>query len=452
MGKEVDTLLARPAGTTIMGDKVTETVEIEEGKSEKYPWPLLVRTVLLLNAFLALGINDAMGGPTLLDLRDLVGTTIAKVSFIFVLSSIGSLVGCFLTGAFMDRIPNACYLFLASTLLLLSLANGALPYGPSLFFMYAASFMKGLASGSMDTGGNVLLLRIWEGRDSGPYMHAIHFTFGIGAFLAPLISRPFLVNTEDVQHLNASVGAVNSTEDEEVEKSFWNVKTLYPIVSAYPLLLSMVFIAFHVKDSKTGKKDAKKEDKKDAERQLGKGFTIAIVATVSLLFFLYVGMEVAFGTFVSVFAVQSKLQFTRQQGSDVTAVFWGSFAATRGVAIFAAILASPNIIMWTSFTISGIGSVVLCIWGDTYPGALCRHRTAWHWHGVDICHWVPLGGDEDEGDSQDRIGLPSGQLQRGGRLSSRSRSTRGGASDGVHLPHHWDLGKLPLHFHDGQPY
>ena len=22
----------------------------------------------------------------------------------------------------------------------------------------------------------------------------------------------------------------------------------------------------------------------------------------------------------------------------------------------------------------------------------------------------------------------------------------------VHLPHHWDLGKLPLHFHNGQPH
>ena len=68
--KEADTLLTQPAVSTIMGEKVTETVEVEEeGKSEKYPWPLLVRTVLLLNAFLALGINDAMGGPTLLDLR-----------------------------------------------------------------------------------------------------------------------------------------------------------------------------------------------------------------------------------------------------------------------------------------------------------------------------------------------------------------------------------------------
>ena len=68
--KEFDTLLTRPAASKIMGEKVTETVEVEEeGKSEKYPWPLLVRTILLLNAFLALGINDAMGGPTLLDLR-----------------------------------------------------------------------------------------------------------------------------------------------------------------------------------------------------------------------------------------------------------------------------------------------------------------------------------------------------------------------------------------------
>merc|ERR1719500_2154739 len=158
-----------------------------------------------------------MGGPTLLDLRDLVGATIAKISFVFVLSSIGSLIGCFLTGTFMDRIPNACYLFLASTLLLL-----------------------GLASGSLDTGGNVLLLRIWEGRDSGPYMHAIHFTFGIGAFLAPLISRPFLVNAEAEQHLNGSVGALehwsvgaaNLTLNEEVEGSVWTVKTLYPMVSA----------------------------------------------------------------------------------------------------------------------------------------------------------------------------------------------------------------------------
>ena len=158
------------------------------------------------------------------------------------------------------------------------------------------SFIRGLASGSLDTGGNVLLLNIWEGRDSGPYMHALHFTFGIGAFLAPLISRPFLVNVEEVEHLNDSLVSTNLTEAEEVvgrevEESLWTVKTLYPMVSAYPVLLSIVFIVFHVKDRKKVKQGAKKEEK-EVENQLSKGFTIAIVVIVSLLFFLYVGMEV----------------------------------------------------------------------------------------------------------------------------------------------------------------
>ena len=71
--KEEETLLSRPADHITMGETVMtrETFESEEEAKNngKYPWPLLVRTVLLLNAFLALGINDAIGGPTLLDLR-----------------------------------------------------------------------------------------------------------------------------------------------------------------------------------------------------------------------------------------------------------------------------------------------------------------------------------------------------------------------------------------------
>ena len=55
---------------------------------------------------------------------------------------------------------------------------------------------QGFGSGFLDTGGNSLLLGIWAGRDSGPYMHALHFTFGLGAFLAPLLARPFLLNEE----------------------------------------------------------------------------------------------------------------------------------------------------------------------------------------------------------------------------------------------------------------
>ena len=117
-----------------------------------------------------------------------MGATIAEMSFIFVLSSVGSLVGCMLTGAMLDRLPRYTYLLLAVTLVGLGLANSALPYCPSLPSLYTVALLGGLASGSLDTGGNVLLLNIWSGRDSGPYMHALHFTFGIGAFLAPVVA------------------------------------------------------------------------------------------------------------------------------------------------------------------------------------------------------------------------------------------------------------------------
>ena len=44
----------------------------------------------------------------------------------------------------------------------------------------------------MSLGGNVLCLDIWKGMNSGPYMHSIHFSFSVGAFIAPLMATPFL--------------------------------------------------------------------------------------------------------------------------------------------------------------------------------------------------------------------------------------------------------------------
>ena len=249
-----------------------------------------------------------------------MGATIAEMSFIFVMSSVGSLVGCVLTGAMLDRLPRYTYLLLAITLVGLGLANSALPYCPSLPSLYTVALLGGLASGSLDTGGNVLLLNIWSGRDSGPYMHALHFTFGIGAFLAPVVARPFLFNEEEAanstgSHLTSPLApSLNATEEELEEDagSVWTVKTLYPLVGAYAGILSLGFVAYHLRDSRK-EREGGGQEKKVAETTLSKSNVILMVALFSALFFLYVGMEVAFGTFVPVFAVQSSLKFTRKQ-------------------------------------------------------------------------------------------------------------------------------------------
>merc|ERR1719483_1347931 len=222
-------------------------------------------------------------------------------------------------GVILDKLARFRYLILASTLLVMGVTNAFLPYCPSLLAMYICVFIGGFGSGSLDTGGNVLLLDIWKGRDSGPYMHALHFTFGIGAFLAPVISRPFLVNEADVENLpvESEVTLENSTYQSlevrsKIESSTWTIKDLYPMVGSYPILISFLFFFYFVKDSRKASEQSKETDESNGKKENVEKlkFKIVTVGLVAIFFFLYVGMEVAFGTFVSVFAVESKLKFT----------------------------------------------------------------------------------------------------------------------------------------------
>ena len=113
---------------------------------------------------------------------------------------------------------------IGALLLLLGVTTGLFPHAPSLPVLYTLAFFAGIGGGAIDTGGvdfsvqglffchglctyrssqscifftstltisggQVLLLNIWRDGDSGPYMHALHFMFGMGAFLAPVIGE-----------------------------------------------------------------------------------------------------------------------------------------------------------------------------------------------------------------------------------------------------------------------
>ena len=182
--------------------------------------------------------------------------------------------------------------------------------------------MQGFGGGSLDTGGNVAILKIWENRDSGPYMHALHFTFGLGAFIAPLIARPFLfVDDSRTESENHSL-LDNSTADfsESLKVSTWTIKALYPLISGYSLLSAIFILFYFIKDYRKASENNSKKSSDDNEDKTATNmnlkFKVFLVGVMSLMFFIYVGMEVAFGTFISVFAVKSNLQFTRPQGKN----------------------------------------------------------------------------------------------------------------------------------------
>ena len=241
----------------------------------------------------------------------------------------------------------------AGTLVLLSVPLSVFPYCPSLFPLYVCSFLSGVGNGSLDSAVNVIVLRLWEDGDSGPYMHALHFTWGLGAFLAPLTAKPFLVHQAESGTGNESNYAftenINGTD---ATNPFLTIKTLYPSLSSYGILTTIGCLFYFIKDVRV---PSPVEDKAETQGAVIRGggdisrrSKLLIIGLLSILFFLYNGMEVAFGTFISVFAVKSNLGLTRAQGSDVVAIFWGTFATMRGLSVVLAIFAKPATVMWCS--------------------------------------------------------------------------------------------------------
>ncbi len=181
--------------------------------------------------------------------------------------------------------------------------------------MYIIAFVWGIGTGSLDTGGNVQMLDIWTGRDSGPYMHALSFVWSVGAVLAPLVAMPFLKNVpEEMLHpssinntstsfvqpdLNEATKSNGTAQD--IGDDIWTVKTLFPLVGLATGLVAVLFIYYFLRDA------MKRSGQADIAHQISERESLAespvllpanrvlieatVVALLALLFFLYVGLE-----------------------------------------------------------------------------------------------------------------------------------------------------------------
>lgn len=194
-------------------------------------------------------------------------------------------------------------------------------------------------------GGNLLCLETWR-RDNGPHLQALHFAFGFGAFLAPLLATPFLPTGSDINGTNA----VANLQDNETStftdvspvKGVSPVKYAYLIISIFIAFVSFAFLMLCCCLRKSSNSSAVAESLKTeyAVRQERLNFRIQILILLFIFFFLYVGAEVTYGSLISKFAM---LEFglNKRDAAVLNSLFWGSFAGGRLVAIFLAQCLEP---------------------------------------------------------------------------------------------------------------
>ena len=313
---------------------------------------------------------DAVRGPTLMDLKDIVNVDISDVSTIFAFKSFGGLIGTLITGIVLDYCrPSVDYIFLASTFFFKSLTTLLLPYCPTLMAMQAVEFVYGFCHGGFHSVANQLLLRIWigSGHNSSPYMYALHFFYGIGALITPILSKPFL-QTEVESTFNSTMFDVN--ELELGNDGLWTIKTLYPIIFLIMVIPAPFYIYYFIQENRKEHLLDKSMNKQvqsevDDKEYLSKKKTILLMFFAAIFYFTMAGVEHGFRTFTAVFCVNSKLGLTKHEAADVLAILYLTFAGVRGLMIpISTLLTSTTILISSSLTLL-VSTTMLSIWAES---------------------------------------------------------------------------------------
>jgi fucose permease len=258
--------------------------------------------VAYLSTFVVLGIVLGMLGPALPGLRRQVHASVGAISFVFVAQSVGYLAGAVIGGRGFDR--GFGHRLLGGALAWMAIGLVLVTRAGSVVTLCGAFAFLGVALGVIEVGSNTLL--IWARHPArASTINALHFLFGIGALLSPLLVNRALAlrGTVRLAYLGAACVAVLAAA----------------IVAAYPSPRAVQV----------------------EEHARGEQAPPRLVAAVALFFGLYVGIEVGFSGWIATYAQSVRLGGSAT-GAALTAVFWAAFTAGRlgGVALAARVRTS----------------------------------------------------------------------------------------------------------------
>lgn len=275
-------------------------------------------TPRLIGYYLALcsvGLSGILG-PTLSGLAAQTHSTLSQISVLFVVKSIGYIVGSLLSGRAYDRWPG--HPIIVFVILALGAGLALTPLAPWLVLLALVIGVVGFAEGAIDVGTNTLI--VWTYGDGvGPYMNGLHFAFGVGAFVGPLVVA---------QALAWSGG---------IAWAYWAVALL--IVPAALWLARLPSPASHAPTQATPTE----------------AVNYKLIALFVACFFFYVGGEVSFGAWVYTYAKRLGLADS-VTAAYLTSVFWGALTLGRLMAIPIAARFRPRAIMLVN-----LAGCLLCV-------------------------------------------------------------------------------------------
>jgi FHS family Na+ dependent glucose MFS transporter 1 len=276
--------------------------------------------------FISLGFGLGITGPALPSLAEQTGSMLGAIGSMFLVGAVGGMLGTLVGGRIFDRVPHG-HLVLGSAQLLSAVFLALTPLAGSLPILLLFVFLGGIPNGIINTGANTLLM--WtHGEKAGPFVNGLHFSFGLGAFLAPTVFAQVL-----------NLGGT-------YQYAYWALAGLAAPIGLFVLFLPGSPERLH-----------QHADENQPQRDLLKALPAAIVAMLFLFF--YVGSEITFGNWIYTYALSLDLA-DATRAAYLTSGFWLAFTIGRALSIPVAARFRPGQILTVAF-LGGLSALTLPI-------------------------------------------------------------------------------------------
>jgi FHS family Na+ dependent glucose MFS transporter 1 len=287
----------------------------------------LAQTAVYYVAFIALGMASASLGPTLGGLAEHTRTRLSEISFLFMARSLGFLVGSFVAGRVYDRWPG--HVVMVGIFVVMAATLALAPMMPLLWVLTAVLLMLGMSEGAMDLGCNTLLMWVHRGQ-VGPFMNGLHFAWGLGAFLSPIIIAQAVLISGDITW------------------AYWALAIL-----VLPVTLGLLRVP---SPAAPASRHVTGESKQARHVQL--------VVLIALFLFLYVGAEGSLGGWLYTYTVTLGLS-SEAAAAYLTSAFWGAITAGRLLAIPLAARLRPRDVLLLDLVGCLVSMGLIVVWPNS---------------------------------------------------------------------------------------
>jgi FHS family Na+ dependent glucose MFS transporter 1 len=283
------------------------------------------KTAAYYLAFVALGITEAVLGPSLGDLAARTQSTLSQIGVLFTAGWLGYLFGALLGGRLYDRVNG--HPVMAASLVVMAAALVLAPLTPLLWVLFSIFLMLGLAKATLDVGGNALLVWV-HGDKVPPFMNGLHFFFGLGAMLTPLIMAQIVGRGADIRW------------------AFWALAVLMLPVALWLMRLPSPQIQGATEDGPARPVDGR------------------LLILVVVFFVFAVGAEVGFGGWIAIYSEIMGLA-SATGAKYLNSAFWGAFTVGRLLSIPIALRLRPSAIMSGGLAGCVASLVVILLWPES---------------------------------------------------------------------------------------